>query len=536
MVVLAVEVKAIKLNNFKNYSSSKKLDKAEVSFSAAPKYVVKKNSFLKKVLPTAAFIGSLMGSIGYLIGGSGLYYDVYLNHKNKKATSQQKPSVWDKIASKSSKKSVKRKEEGVKTVVPETKFSKIGMKLTKIGIAASSVAGASCGIVEGIPTMTIGELTNISSSSIIETPIGTGLFGIGIASIFSGLALDNTPELKLNQYKLMAEKGVWNKSKMIGKSVAVISREIGKSIFEIVTKTFKKGGLKFLKESFLEITPKTVVFQEKINKDGKVVVEKMLRHNKNYLMHAASFTLGLGGLGIILSTIFKQKKPQKAGLKVEEGGFLFDNLGITKYGIDKITNNGKAAGFSFATGGVINAVSQFMGIDNKDGRALQWLGISGVFLGYAIDRGKTLRKSLANLKARPELTDVLREWKIDLSKVFTDKKELKTVLKEIKKEGLGKGELKNKKFISIENALKKSVENASKDESGKEIYVFKTTDEIKANFNKNFPEDLKNVINEIREYNIADKNPEKGFANTKNVLDFCTEKIFGTKTPKLFEG
>lgn len=521
-------VKAIKLNNTPNYSSRKKLDKGVVSFSADPiLYQVKKNNVLKKVLPTMAFVGSLMGSIGYLIGGSGLCYDVYLSHKHKNHVNVKKDTIWTK--SFETPKTLNKKQEGVKTVVPETKFSKIGMTLTKIGIASSSVAGASCGIVEGIPTMTIGELTNISSSSIIETPVGTGLFGIGIASIFSGLALDNTPELKLNRYKLMATKGAWNRTKLIGKSVGIISKEIGKSIFEILQNTFSKNSGKFWKENFLSLTPKTVVFQEKINREGKVVVEKMLRHNKNYLMHAASFTLGNGGLMIILSSLSRQKKAQKAGLKIEEGGFLFDNLGITKYGIDKMTNNGKSAGISFATGGVINAVSQFMGIDNKDGRALQWLGIALVFLGYSIDRGKTLRSELKKLKAQPELTEVLREWKLDLTKVFSDKKEMKAVLKAIKH---GKP-VENESFNSIEKALNKALDNTD-EASGLKTYKFKETDEIKKAFEENLPQNLKEISAKVKEFNIADKEVKKGFEDTKNVLDYCTERIFGTKTPAIY--
>lgn len=117
-------------------------------------------------------------------------------------------------------------------------------------------------------------------------------------------------------------------------------------------------------------------------------------------MHASSFVLGLGGAGVILFSFINNKKAQKKSLNVEEGGFLVDNFGMTKYGLDKFTTGAKGAGSSYAVGGVINSLSQFMGIDNKSGRAMQWLGISLVFLGFSMDRGKTLRKALANSKKR----------------------------------------------------------------------------------------------------------------------------------------
>lgn len=486
-------------HNLHTLSGKKKLEKSNVFFTSAPPplYPVKNANILKKALPTLAFASSVVGALGYLIGGIGLFYDLYHDKKEGKASK-------DKV-----------KEEGVKTITASTEFGKFAINCGRTAVAATAIAGITCGLGEGIPLMAIGEATNLNSARIIETPTGTALFGIGIASIFAGLALDNTPELKLNEFELMAAKGFKEKSKLILKNTQNIAKEIGVSIFQIARNCYKPS---FWKEDMLRITPKTVVFSESINKDGKITLSKALRHNKNYLMHAASFTLALGGFGIILSTIFNQKKTQKTGLQVEETGFLFDNLGMTKYGIDKFTTGGKS-GLSFAMGGVMTAISQFLGLDNKEGRGLFWLGISGVFLGFSIDRGKHLREELTKLKKRPELTRVVREWKIDLSKIIADKTQLNKVLKEIKTVTVEKP-VKHPTIVKIESALKSLLEgdfNADNEKVQKNLKMF---------LEKSLGETIANgIIANVRRIDVADAQ------KSQDVLRICTKKIFGSENP-----
>lgn len=555
-----------------------------VSFGGAEAEVVYKVTNLsafKKLIPTVSFLGSVVSATGYLVGSIALFYDSHKERGMKKEALGEKTdlqktpenkvsfsSLEDKIVSSENNKAG---EGGVKTITAVTKVGKIGMVCGRIGVGASALAGMSCGLVEGIPTMAVGEATNLASASIIETPIGTGLFGIGIASIFSGLALENTPKLKLNYFKLMAVEGFSEKAKLIRKNMTSTMKEIFNSVFEVAKNIYKP---KFLKEAFLKGTPNSVIFKEAINKEGKAsIIEKGLRHNRNYMMHAASFTLGLGGVGIILASLFNQKKAQKASLVVEEGGFVFDNLGMTRFGLDKFTTGSKSAGANFAIGGVINAVSQFMGLDNKEGRAMQWLGISLVFAGFGVDRGKFLKKTLANLKQRPELQDVVREWKLDLSKVFTDKNELKALQKEIKTAAVT-----NKKFIAIENAFRKNIKNEIIKNKKVSEYEFKDFDAVKNNLGQDVEKQLKrqiikdtliNVRNEFnakltkknrQEYKafrlskvnkaieepsgkeqrktIADavvnniiKDDITDFNETKKVLTICTKKTFGSENP-----
>lgn len=488
-------INGYKPNNLSNFSSKNKLENKPISFTSSPlKYKVINTNLFKRAIPVIAFSASLVSSLGYLLGGTGLFYDLYKDKQNK--SNNAKPQ---------------RHEEGVKTIVANTDLGKAGMTCTKIGITAAAVGNIACGIGEGLPLMALGEASNLGAAGIIETPIGTGLFGIGIASIFAGLALDNTPELKLNEYDVMAKEGFNNKANLVLKNMKIAAKEIGSSVLEII-----KGSIdpEFWKKNILRITPKTVVFSESINKDGKVIFSKMLRHNKNYLMHAASFVLGIGGTGIIAATLVDQKKVQKASLVTEESGFLFDNFGITKYGFDRLTTGNKSSGASFAVGGVMNAISQFLGLDNKDGRALQWLGIGGVFLGYTIDRGKHLKTKLKDAVEMPQLTKIVREWKFDLSELVKDKIELKTLLKEIKAQGVAMAEGKeipkitNEKFIQLENTIKRAV-------GEQEI---KKTEDVTKMLNNSIQ---KEIFGEIKPLF------EKNFEETKETLKICTKKIFG---------
>lgn len=465
------------------------------SFGNNPKYSIVNQSALKKLLPTMAFSCSVVGSVGYLLGSLGLFYDSYNDKKNKIKPNQ---------------------EEGVKTLNVNTKLGKLGLNCTKVALTATATAGIACGLGEGIPLMALGEVSNLSSARIIETPVGTGLFGIGMASIFAGMALDNTPVLKMNEFDFMASKNWKEKSHLVVKNMLDTAKEISSSIFEIAKNSYKWD---FWKENILKITPTTVVFSEKIDKDGIISLSKELRHNKNYLMHAASFTLALGGLGIILSTALNQKKAQKTGLRVEEGGFLFDNLGITKYGIDKFTTNGKSSGASYAVGGVINAISQVVGIDNKEGRALQWLGIAGVFLGYSIDRGRNLRKTMQNSKQREALTRVVREWKVDLAQVV-NKEDLPKLLKEIKAQCVdSNARVTNAEFNGF-------VEDIEAFTSGK----VKTYEDIKAMLSNSKYSKFAASFNPLsgeKDKGYFIKNPNEA----KEILKVCTIKMFGSENP-----
>ncbi len=390
------------------------------------------------VVPIIALASSVITSGGYLLGSAGLYFDTYKNSKGK-----IKNILLPEKETKSS-------QEGVKTIVPDSDFAKVGLTGAKVGIAASALSGIAAGITTGMPLLSIGDTIAMAAAPQIETPIGTGLFGIGIASIFSGLALENTPELLLDKNKFKAAKTLSAKTALVFQNIKSSLNEVGKSCFELVKNILflfipkqHNKAVNFFRENIFSFTPKSVIFKESINKDGKVFIEKMLKRPKNYLMHAASVILALGGTGVVLFSLINNKKAQKNSLAAEEAGFFADNIGMTRYGVDKLSIakslKDNVGGVSYTTGGIINGVSQIIGLDNKQGRAAQWLGIGLVFIGYGFDRAKHLKKVIKNNKFPKEITETARQWEVDLTNIFNiknrdGKKLFKQTVNAIKKE------------------------------------------------------------------------------------------------------
>lgn len=498
-------VNSFKLNNLQSSSVFKNSGQNGTAFTSCPEFLVKKPNYLKLSIAGLSFVSSIVCSAGYFVGGTGLFYDCYADSKNKKSKQEflkNPPKDLSNAKYFIFPKGIKQDEKGVKTIIPTTKFGQAAVYGARTAVFASSTSGLACGISEGIPLMALGEATGMGAAKNIETPSGTGLFAVGLASTFAGLALDNTPYLKLNEFDMMAEKSFAKKAKMVLNNIKVCIKELGVSLFDIAKNIYKP---KFFKENILQGTPKFVTFKEAVNKDGKVFVTKELRHSRNYVMNAASLVLALGGTSLTLSSLFGAKKVQKASLKVEESGFFVDNFGTTRYGLDKFTTGQKGTGFAFILGGLMNAVSQFIGLDNKDGRALQWLGVAPVFVGFSIDRGKMLVSGLKHMKTRPELTRVIREWKFDLTNLVENSKELKALQKEIK---AGK-DVTNVKFIEFENRLK--------DVLGEH---FQSTDEVKQKLADKFS-DSPNFAQEIKAFDY------KNIEEAKEVLSICTKKIFG---------
>lgn len=492
----------LKLNNTPIIAPKNNKIQSDVAFTAGGPalYAVKNNNAFTRVLPVISFVGAILGSLGYFTGGSALFFDKRHGKKGDIG---------------------KDDAEGAKTIDPTTKFGKFGVNATKLGMSAISASGISCGIVEGLPLLTLGEMIHLGSAPIIETPIGTGLFGMSIAAIFAALALDNTPELKVNELDFMAQKGAVAKAKLVAANFGKVAVSIGKSMTEIVKNIYKPS---FIKETFLFGTPRTMVFTEEINKDGKVFFSKMLRHNKNYFMNIATVVLALSGTSIIASTLLNKKKAQKKSLRAEEGGFLFDNVGITKLGFDKFfaasgaPGASKSSGASFAVGGVLNAIAQFMGLDNKDGRGLQWVGIGFVFLAYSFDRGRTLNEKIKLAKFRPELKRAVREWKLNLQSIVADSSELKQLQKSIKAES-DKSPITHEKFAKIVAIIKEVVGSDYKSTE-------KIQKELKSKLEQQFGKKLgAEIAGMIVPHQITK------FEESKQVLEICTEKIFGSKTP-----
>lgn len=393
------------------------------------------------VIPVIAAVSSVISAGGYLLGSAGLYYDTY----NKSNGSIKRIFLPEKEPENYNSQSVET-HEGVKTITPDSKFAKIGLNGGRVGVAASSLSGITAGLATGNPMMTMGEVIGLTGAPIIETPIGTGLFGIGIATIFSSLAIENTPELMLNKKLLREKKSLFAKAGVILKNMQSVVKEVciscatlAKNASFLVVPGKHSKAVKFFKDNIFSSNPKSIVFQELVDKNGKVFIGNKMNMPKNYLLHSASAILGLGGAGVVLFSLLDNKKAQKKSFVVEEAGFLADNVGMTKFGADKLSLarsfTDTAGGVGYTIGGVINAASQFMGLDNKQGRAAQWLGIGLVFAGFGVDRFRHLKNIIKNNKA-PKM--LMRQWQVNFEEFFNlknakEEKLFKTTVCAVKK-------------------------------------------------------------------------------------------------------
>jgi len=447
----------------------------------AKKFLLKNKKF--QTWDTFSFLTAVTSATGFAIGGVGLLSD-YLSKEKQQTALKNSASVLDSFKSfetagtqgaipntKEDKKDGKK--EGAKTITPSTKFSKTGMTFAKIGIAFSGIAGIFNGISMGLPLMAAGEALNLCSSPIIETPIGTGLFGIALAAVFSGRALENDPELKLDNAKLAKKEGLKNKAAYIMENIKGCATAVWESgntirtnLVDLAKKDKRKEAMSFFRDNVFSIKPKKLVLQEFIDEKGVVTIARGFKNNP-YLMHGASLLLAAGGTILALSSMIKSSTGQKVGLKTYEVGGSLDNLSLSRWGMEKASTaavgspGAKLAGYLLGASGLTILAGQ-PGVDEKWGRGIQWVGTALLFSVFAVER---FPKAFKKLVSQPEFKTLVRQWEVDLTKVYSNK-ELKPKLGEIVKAIANGTEIKDplvKQIIeTAEGVLKKSVQNEMK--------------------------------------------------------------------------
>lgn len=109
------------------------------------------------------------------------------------------------------------------------------------------------------------------------------------------------------------------------------------------------------------------------------------------------------------------------------------------------------------------------------------------------------------------MTDVIREWRVDLSKIVDKNypEDLKKLFQELQK---GK-KVTNEKFNNIEKVFSETASNN-----------FRKTEDISKELSSQLG---KEIADNFKVKKIAD------FEETKNVLKICTKKIFGSENPIL---
>jgi hypothetical protein len=425
---------------------------------------------------------SFGASLAFGIGGTGLWYEHMQNSKHPRS------------------KQADTQDPGIKTINPQTHFGKIALKAGQSAILLTSLAGITGGVAMGFPLMSVGEGINLGAAPIIQTPVGTGLFGIGLGAVFATLAQESDHSLKLDAQRLkgmtLPQKGRYLLQNM-GKTLKA-SFEDGLMLPKQAIALFGKDKVnaqRFFQDTLFSLASRKVALEQYLKADGSFHYAMKNVPTKSYLVSFASLVLMLGGVSVVASELLlpKQKNLHKKALQLEEAGFLADSVGMTRFGLDKLTQGtglgGKARGVGYATGGVVNVVSQFMSLDETYGRATQWLGVGLVFLGFGFDRYGMLQKALKSRTHGSELTKLLQSLHLDLRDVMNPA-EIKATLA-----GFKKGELPDAHVLM---GLKHQFEKATM--QGKTFDLHK----LDARFNKAVthqqsivPEQLHNEVDKL---------------------------------------
>jgi hypothetical protein len=422
---------------------------------------------------------SFGASLAYGIGGSGLWFEQIQKPKHEPQS--------------------KKKETGIKTIAPQTSFGKIGVKAGQSAVFLTSLSGISSGVAMGLPLMSLGEGLNLGAAPIIQTPVGTGLFGIGLGAVWATLAQEDDHSLQLDSKALktmsLPQKGRYLLQNM-GKTLKA-SFEDGIMLPKQAIALFgndKVNAQRFFQDTLFSLASRKVALEQHLKADGSFHYAMKNVPTKSYVMSFASLMLMLGGASVVASELLfpKQKSLHKKALQFEEAGFFADNIGVTRFGLDKFTQSsglgGKARGVGYATGGVVNAVSQFMSLDETYGRATQWLGVALVFLGFGFDRYGMLQKALKSRTHGSELTKLVQSLHLDLRDVMNPAEFNATLA------GFKKGELPDAHVLM---GLKEQFEKATK--QGKSFDV----NQLDASFNKAVTHQQSIVPEQLR--NEADK-------------------------------
>lgn len=385
----------------------------------------------------------LISVIGFGVGGPALIYDYNYKKHHPQEGADKKPLEYGHFES-------------------ATKIGKIGLRMNQMALTVSGFAGATGGLALGVPLQAAGEfIGNVVAAPVINTPIGYGLLNIGLAAIFGARAFDTDPSHKAKMALFMSKKGAWDKTKyvlhnmgqcMVG--AANSSTELAKNAFHLCSfdKVKRSKAWDFFTKQLFSIRSSTLNFVQEIDAHGNVKVATKLKSNPHVLLLASSL-LALAGVFVIgvdllkKAGVIKSDKPTKAGFVAGKTGQIFDNYGITSYGMDRFYKGNKVAGIAT----VVSGATMMAGAPNADndfGKGLTWFGLSAFFLFMAAERFQGAAaarkgvkavneylKAAANHASQQELEAIMqkhegmfdhasafvRQFEIDLSHVYPRK-------------------------------------------------------------------------------------------------------------------
>ncbi len=347
-------------------------------------------------------------------------------------------------------------------IEPETKFGKIGLACAKVGLIVSGTAGMLTAISLRVPLMAAGEFVgNVVSAPIINTPIGYGLMSIGMSTLLSGRAFENDPLKKINDTRF-ANKSALGKVGYIMTNMGEAIKETCVSMGEVCKKTAqllstkqesRKEARHFFKHYFFNIKSSTITLKQNIHANGKCAVETVVKSHP-YRLHAFAGILAASGLlligeGILEKVgILKNKKAEdarKACFNAAKAGQYADNIGLSLYGMERISKGAPIFGIPVLASG-LTALTGAHKVDEDSGKGIIWAALAFFFTLLTLERGvesiearrirsKLLKELKKNGKAfEAQSKNFARMFDIDFSRIkkdgkeVLDKKDLKNIL------------------------------------------------------------------------------------------------------------
>jgi len=538
--------------------------KQPVSFGVSPLntgFIVKKAQF--PAIQLSSFAGNLISGAAYLVAGPAMIYEFLANRKNalpektkSRAQQAQKPNIFENFAkNRLNEKYVQfqgnlapaakagetkpAKSEGIETLNPKTEIGKLGIDAARVGVFTAGVAGVANGVAMRLPLLAIGEGVTTFAAPIIETPVGLAIFGVGLGTINLARVLHGDNKYQIDPIKFK-NSNLSEKFSYIMKNMGTTLAELGKSLKVIGTNFVdlfgkkNKEAARFFKTHMLSTNPTNLVLEEFMDKDRNIIIKKSMK-TSSYLMHFATAALSLGSLTIIVANKLKMNKVEKHGLKAHNAGLAIDNIALSKWGVEKFKTSPVA---TYKTSGIFSTVAGASilagqpGIDKDWGRGLNWTGVGLILSGFALERLTDFRKLWKNRKVRQAVTTPIRQWKVELDKIFTRK------------------ELKEKIMVngSEKSRHKAIIEAINKGEEVAEPKLADTVGRIEGVLGKNRPNNtpvFREDINDVKkELNAALPDSKKYLSldsitgKASEVIDFLTKeskRLFG-ETPVPYTG
>jgi len=313
-------------------------------------------------------------------------------------------------------------KEGVHTLRPKTKWGKLGLEFGRIfGVGLAQSSGIFNGISMRFPLLSFGDGLALLSVPYIHKPFGMGLFQIGMASIFACRAMEQDERFKIDMNIWHQKKGFKDKSIYVLKNMASCIGEMLNSTKTILINLANLFGNEkkrhnanyFFKNEFFPLKPRFVLLAEQLTSTGKSYVQPIMKATPHFL-HASSLLVGIGGIILTVGSLINDRMTKIIGYRTTNVGGTMDNIAYFKQGFEKTAFGNPASGISANIAGLVLLAGQGFQ-DTLLGRGVFWVGISSLFMAFALDQRTFLRTALSKRKNPlwSQANAMIRRWELN---------------------------------------------------------------------------------------------------------------------------